>query len=134
MAKSNHKKRRYPVTYRRKRVFVERNSPIKKGKCSACHRTVKNGEIKTTQLHHWKYEFSVPKVRKNPELALKNTVELCYGCHQVADAFRKILERSDESLPILISILETMPLDMQRKFSMLCIAWEESGAFDRLLI
>jgi len=44
----------------------------RKGICQLCGRSVHKGEIKYTNLHHFKYDS------KNP---LANTIELCVRCH-----------------------------------------------------
>jgi len=63
----------------------------RKGVCEACGKSKERGEIKVTALHHWWYEFQPKTVKENPILAIKNTSELCFGCHQVADAIRALL-------------------------------------------
>jgi hypothetical protein len=71
-------------------VVVLQEDP-RKGVCEACGKSITNGEIKMTALHHWWYEFQPKTVKENPILATKNTSELCFGCHQVADAIRALL-------------------------------------------
>ena len=63
----------------------------RKGVCQACGKSKARGEIKYTCLHHWWYEFKPATVKKNPILVLKNTSELCFYCHQLADAIRALL-------------------------------------------
>ena len=62
----------------------------RKHKCDACGKSVAAGEIKVTALHHWLYKYRADTVKENPILALENTSELCFGCHQVADAIRAL--------------------------------------------
>lgn len=42
------------------------------GICAECHKSIDKGEIKITNLHHFKYDKSDP---------LAHTVELCVDCH-----------------------------------------------------
>jgi hypothetical protein len=62
----------------------------RKGKCVACGKVV-GVDIKSTQLHHWWYAYQAKTVRENPILALDNTSELCFYCHEIADALRALL-------------------------------------------
>ena len=72
------KKKRYSVTY--KTVTVHFNKNPRTGICECCEKKFK------THLHHWKYVYKPKEVKKNPELALKNTSELCYSCHKLGNA------------------------------------------------
>jgi len=74
------------VSYRGKQVVVSVPYKIRKGKCKACPRKG------FTSLHHWKYAYKIDEIRKNKLLALKNTTELCYPCHELANALRKVSE------------------------------------------
>jgi len=60
----------------RKLVFGEERIQLdhnpRKGICSNCKRRVSKGEIKTTNIHHEKYD---------PKKVLAHTVELCVRCH-----------------------------------------------------
>lgn len=62
------------ITFKGKRVFLTENP--RTGECSHCHRKVGEG-IQKTQMHHIKYHKDDP---------LKDTVELCSGCHSKAHA------------------------------------------------
>jgi hypothetical protein len=71
------------VRYRRARFAVECRRPAW---CEWCRRP---GRV---ELHHWKYAYTTKEVRKDPPLALKNTRWLCFRCHILADAMRKLRE------------------------------------------
>ena len=53
-----------------------------KRKCEVCG---KEGKI---DFHHYKYAYKTSEVRKDPQLALENTIMLCYTHHKIADAMR----------------------------------------------
>jgi hypothetical protein len=63
----------------------------RKGICQACGKSKERGEIRTTANHHWWYAYAPKTVKENPLLALENTSELCFYCHQLADAIRALL-------------------------------------------
>jgi len=63
----------------------------RKGICQACKKSKKAGEIKSTHLHHWRYAYQPRTVKKNPLLAIENTGEYCFYCHQLADGLRALL-------------------------------------------
>jgi len=84
----------YKIRYagsRGKGVVVVLPFDPRKGKCAGCGKTKANGEIKSTALHHWWYAYQPKTVKQNPILALENTSEFCYYCHQLADAIRALL-------------------------------------------
>jgi len=63
--------------YNRSRInFKGRNVQLdhipRIGICSQCQRTIESGEIKTTNIHHTKYD---------PNNPLNHTRELCVRCH-----------------------------------------------------
>lgn len=62
------------MRYKDKFILLPRNPKI--GICSQCHKSVADGEIKRTQMHHFKYDDSDP---------LAHTVELCVNCHNETD-------------------------------------------------
>jgi len=105
----------YKIRYagsRGKGVVVTLPFDPRKGKCEACGKVV--GEvIKSTALHHWWYEFQPKTVREKPLLALKNTSELCFYCHQLADAIRALLYAS----PVRVSwIVKCLKGEQREKF------------------
>lgn len=57
------------------------NKQLRSGVCVKCQKSVKNGDIKITNLHHLKYDILFPA---------ENTIELCVGCHR--RAHKKIRE------------------------------------------
>jgi len=95
--------------------------------CQACGKSVLKGEIKTTSLHHWWYAYQPATVKDNPALALHNTSELCYYCHQLADAIRALLyahpnrvadvaelltgEQREKFIRVLLAIVEAMKIN-----------------------
>jgi len=74
------------IRYRRARVTVEVPDNFKR-KCEICGK--EDGKI---SFHHYKYTYKTSEVRKNPQLALKNTIMLCYKHHRTADALRKVVD------------------------------------------
>lgn len=80
-------KKRYTVRYKTITVYFDKNP--RTGKCKCCDKKAK------TQLHHWKYKYTIKEVKKNPKLALENTTELCYFCHRVANALKFVLEQKE---------------------------------------
>ena len=84
------------IQYRRSRIRVDYE---KTGVCQCCRK-----KPKKTDMHHYKYEFPTKLVKKNPKLALKNTIELCMGCHAVGDALRKIEENPSKAYMLVVKI------------------------------
>ena len=80
------------IKYRRITVEVPRERPKK---CAICGK-----EFKKIDLHHFRYEFTTKQVKENPELALKNTIPLCYYDHRIADAIRKVMDNPERSKKI----------------------------------
>jgi len=94
-------KKRVRIMYRRSRVELTgrvKHGDIFTGACLACGRKGK------TDLHHYAYEYTTAEVRKEPLLALKNTIELGYRCHRVADLFRKLEEAGSHATLVLAAI------------------------------
>jgi hypothetical protein len=79
--------------------------------CEACGKSVESGEIKNTALHHWYYAYAPQTVKKNPLLALDNTSEFCYYCHQLADAIRTLFYANPERVANTARLLEGKQLD-----------------------
>jgi hypothetical protein len=50
------------------------DAPVRTGICAMCQKSIANGEIKRTNIHHWKYD------EKDP---LRYTIEVCVGCHSL---------------------------------------------------
>jgi len=93
MSKTKKKTKKYRMRYagsRGKGVVVTLPFDPRNGKCSACAKVV-GVDIKMTALHHWYYAYKPKTVKKNPILALENTSEFCFYCHQLADAIRALL-------------------------------------------
>lgn len=85
------------IKYRRATISVDVDKPKT---CEGCKRTI-GKEIKKLDCHHWKYEFTTDEVRKNPKLVLKNTSWLCFTCHRLGDALRKVLADTNKSQRLL---------------------------------
>lgn len=98
------------IMYRNRSVKV---STPRKNVCEACGRKV-GDEITRTNRHHWKYAYKYKTVKANPDLALENTSEYCYHCHQIADAIKTL---TDCKNPInVLNVLKTAPEHIQRSF------------------
>jgi len=96
----------------------------RRGKCKVCGKDKAKGEIKTTQLHHWYYKYNVETVKKNPLLALENTIELCYGCHKIADWLRNAVTATrPENFYKIIKAGKQMPEWMRKRFTQICRLW-----------
>ena len=77
------------IKYRR--ALIDVGDIVKSDRCEGCRK-----KAKKLDFHHWIYAHTTKEVRKNHSLALKNTSVLCFRCHMVGDALRKVLE--DENL------------------------------------
>ena len=86
------------LKYRRLTVEVDFVRPKK---CCVCEKT-----FKKIDMHHWKYAYKTDEVRKNPQLALHYTIPVCFYCHRIADAFRKLTENADRSDKIAKEIIK----------------------------
>ncbi len=98
------------IMYRNRSVIV---SEPRKNVCEACGRKV-GEEIKRTNRHHWKYAYQYKTVKANPELALENTSEYCYRCHQIADAIKVLTDC--KNLTDVLKVLNTAPENVQNAF------------------
>lgn len=56
--------------------FYYLDENLRTGTCSECGRSVEKGEIKTTNLHHTKYD---------PNDVLAHVIELCVRCHNARE-------------------------------------------------
>lgn len=114
------------VYYQKTRVAFRYPVQIRRGCCVACRRCKGEG-IKTTQLHHTKYAFETKTVKKNPVLALENTLELCFGCHPIADGFRGLLLSNPRgglrSTNRIIQVLKLLPKEQRDHFTKLARTW-----------
>lgn len=114
--------KKYPVTYEKTTIMVPLSEPPRDGLCDGCKRTVKDG-IKVTQIHHFKYQYRLPLVKEKPELAMKNTAELCYSCHRIGDALRVMLWNKEENIHKIVDVAQLMPEDMKLKLDILSELW-----------
>jgi hypothetical protein len=97
------------VMYHNRSVVV---SKPRRNQCDACKRKISDG-IKRTNRHHWKYAYKYRTVKANPDLALENTSEYCYHCHQIADALRLLSEV--KKAEDVVNVFATAPLSVQQK-------------------
>jgi len=74
--------------------------------CEACGKSVEEGEIKVTALHHWYYAYQAKSVKENPLLALENTSELCFYDHQLGDAIRMFLYAAPQRVANVARLLK----------------------------
>ena len=81
MAESKGGEKTY-IRYKRISVKVDGEKPKV---CACCGLKPKPRGI---HMHHTKYEYTIKQVKRNHELAKKNTIPLCYACHRVANAMR----------------------------------------------
>ncbi len=109
------KPKKYKLKYMN--IYVMLDDDPRTGVCKVCGKSIAKGEIKVTQIHHWKYAYMPATVKANPKLALENTIESCYGCHQINDAIRVFLERKVEHINRSIS---KHPKWVKQKFVELC--------------
>jgi hypothetical protein len=129
MSEKKEKIKMYPVSYQTahgKGVIVYLPSNPRKGKCQCCGKII-GEEIKTTQLHHNWYAYQPETVKKNPILALDNTIEVCYGCHQIADAIRALLYASPSRVSRVANQLKGEPRErFKRVLREVIIAMDKS--------
>lgn len=92
------KKKRYSIKYRRTRIYFDENQHT--GIC------IIRGPSKKTDFHHWLFEFPTKQVKKNPQLALKNTVEVSFQIHDLANTLRKLAEADLQDILILIDTMD----------------------------
>jgi len=120
------KKNLQRIYYQKTRVSFSYPVPIRNGCCVACTRCKGEG-IKTTQLHHTKYAFETKTVKQNPVLALENTLELCFGCHPIADGLRLLLLSNPRgglrSINRVIQVIKLLPKEQQDHFTKLARTW-----------
>lgn len=113
--------KKYSVRYQSVTVYF--NHPVRRDVCDACGKSKEKGQIKNTQGHHWIYAYKPSTVKKNPELALENRSELCYTCHQLADALRALCELKPKSLKKIIRVALLMPNDFQKNLTIIAKLW-----------
>ena len=80
------------VMYRRARVTVWGR---RTGICQAC------GLRGRTEMHHTQYSYTTREVRKDPQRALRNTVELCFGCHRLANGLRILEDGGKKTIGVM---------------------------------
>lgn len=87
------------IMYKKTRIRIEEELVNKPKICQGCNRKL-GKVIKKLDCHHWIYEFDSKEVKKNPILVLKNTSWLCFRCHRLGDAIRKIHEDFKKSIKL----------------------------------
>lgn len=116
------KPKKYKMRYagsRGKGITVTLLYDPRKGVCEACRKSKWRNEIKNTALHHWWYAYSPKTVREHPLLALENTSELCYYCHQLADAIRMLFYAHPKRVA---QVAELLKGEQKAKFTNVLIA------------
>lgn len=125
--KKKKKKTVQRVSYEGKTISVYYPVQIRLGVCKGCKRTKKDGEIKRTGRHHFKYAYELKTVRANPVLALDNSEELCWRCHRIADGLRMLLLANPRGAlrPIkhIVQVAVLLPEDQRKHFTKLCKEW-----------
>jgi hypothetical protein len=115
------------VQYERTRIKVFVPFPVRKGRCVVCGRSVAKQEIKITQRHHTKYAYELETVRKNPVLALDNSLELCFSDHAIGDALRGLLLSNPRGglrkIENVVNVIVFLPEEQQIHFTHLARAW-----------
>ncbi len=94
--------KKYRLRYQK--VTVEFPKNPRTGKCEACKKDIKKGEIKRTNIHHYYYAYHPSTVLKNPALALENTIEVCYADHQISDSLRVLAGVDPERVAKVLDI------------------------------
>lgn len=123
------KMKKYAVAYQKTRIMVPYPRNPRRGICKVCKRRKGDGEIKRTQLHHTHYQYETKTVKANPLLALDNTIEACFPCHQVLDGFRALLDMAKEER--VVKAFKVLPKHQQIKFIFIARQinkwWENGG-------
>ena len=91
------------IKYRR--ATIEIKNFIKPNKCECCGKEL-GKECKKLDFHHWKYAYNTEEVRRNHLLALNNTTILCFRCHQIANALKKVIETEEKTLNKLFNLID----------------------------
>lgn len=86
----NWRKDKWTVLYRKCNIFLSFNP--RKGICLLCGKSIEKGEISNTYLHHLIYEFQTKEIRKNHDLVLKHTIEVCFKCHHRLHAVQEAIK------------------------------------------
>ena len=124
MSPKKEKMKKYAVTYQKTKILIPYPRNPRRGICQVCERSKEKKEIKTTQLHHWVYRYETKTVKKNPLLALENTIEVCYGCHKICDWLKDATTGTrPENFYRIIECANHMPDWMQDRFTKICELW-----------
>lgn len=91
------------IRYKKTTIRIKENP--RKGMCMCCLKF-----FQKTDMHHWIYAYETKEVKKNPELALNNTTELCYHCHLFANALKKCTENE-----LITNILKRIQREVNEK-------------------
>lgn len=104
----------------------------REGVCDACKRSKESGEINITSLHHWKYAYHHKTLKKDPWLVLDNLSELCYTCHEFADALRVLFEKNLKGKEwMIVKTALLMPEDMKRRLDKFCRGYLTAREVDK---
>lgn len=110
--KMSEKKKGYKVRYETAHghgIVVTLPFDPRKHICDSCGKSVADGEIRVTALHHWWYAYQPKTVQENPILAIENTSELCFGCHPLGDAIRALLYANPVRVAMVAELLRGEP-------------------------
>lgn len=122
------------IQYEKTRITVFVPFPVRKKKCVVCGRSVAKQEIKTTQRHHTKYAYELETVKKNPVLALENSLEVCFSDHMIADALRGLLLSNPRGglrkIENMVNVITFLPEEQQIHFTRLANAWLKEAYCD----
>lgn len=114
MSFNNVKEYTRPIKYKIKYQTITVTLPFdpRNHICDACGQDVRDGKIKNTQMHHWLYAYKPETVKENPELALHNTKEYDFYCHQIADGLRAILTARPDRV---VDVMKTLPFESRER-------------------
>ena len=80
---------------RYRRITVDVGDVKKPDRCEACGKPSKK-----LQHHHVVYRYETKEVRKNPKLALRNTIILCYFDHKIGNSLSLIHANKERALKL----------------------------------
>ncbi len=112
MAYINTVNRKKPYRIKYETITVTLAEDPRKGICCACGQDIRDGKIKNTQMHHYFYEFKPATVKESPELALRNTGEFDFYCHEIANGLMNILTANPDRV---VQVMKTLPIKQRQR-------------------